>query len=116
MARGKSSVVVQAMAPNPYASARDIQPLKTTCEICERTIFTKDWPAHKNSKAHRKLEDDIKDKENAPAAGSNFTGGDWTGGESSGLNATDNWGDVGFTDGTNDGGFTSGGGATRGGL
>ena len=53
------------MASNPYQGMKVQTPLKTTCELCNRTINTRDWPMHKNSKAHRGLEQAEKDKENA---------------------------------------------------
>jgi cellular nucleic acid-binding protein len=51
--------------------------MHTTCELCNRTMPTKDWNSHKNSKKHREAE--AKDK--AAAEGNNTTsfGGDATG-------------------------------------
>lgn len=43
---------------NPYPQARDKDPDNFLCELCDRTIGSKDWSAHKNSKKHRALEDE----------------------------------------------------------
>lgn len=55
MARG---VVAQisGMASNPYPRPKDQQAINTICEICDRSIRTLDWAAHKNSKKHREAE------------------------------------------------------------
>jgi cellular nucleic acid-binding protein len=36
--------------------AKDTQPLRTTCELCDRTFPSKDWTGHKNGKAHQERE------------------------------------------------------------
>jgi cellular nucleic acid-binding protein len=61
----------------PYAALKDIQPLMTTCEVCDnRQIKTKDWTAHKNSKGHRKKEAVAgkENQDNANIASSNAWG------------------------------------------
>ncbi|KAF2246832.1 hypothetical protein BU26DRAFT_53960 [Trematosphaeria pertusa] len=121
MARGHGPVLASAMVANPYSGrARDIQPTFTICEICDRTLKTKDWGSHKNSKGHRTKEEAAKAKDNPPGgttdafgfggdAGSG-TGDSWAG---SGEATTSSWGDdAGFGNGGdfgNDGGFDSGG-------
>lgn len=67
------------MASNPYNRPKEQMPIKTLCELCNRTVNTRDWPQHKNSKAHRALEQAEKYKENAK----------------SNNNGTDSWGGVG---------------------
>lgn len=62
-------------------------PQKTLCELCGRTLNTRDWPQHKNSKAHRALEQKEKDKENTK--GNPNSGADAWGGEASGFAPTD---------------------------
>lgn len=52
------------MASNPYQGMKEQVPLKTLCELCNRTLNTRDWPVHKNSKSHRAREQTEKDKEN----------------------------------------------------
>ncbi|KAF2638431.1 hypothetical protein P280DRAFT_84186 [Massarina eburnea CBS 473.64] len=54
----------QPLAANPYAVPRTIEPAITNCVLCHRPIKTKDWSAHKNSKAHRKREDEERRAEN----------------------------------------------------
>jgi cellular nucleic acid-binding protein len=46
----------------------------TTCELCDRTMPTKDWNGHKNSKKHREAEN--KEKAANEPANQNGFGGD----------------------------------------
>jgi cellular nucleic acid-binding protein len=48
---------------NPYPAPKAVIPETTICEHCDRTLMTKDWAAHKNSKKHR--ENEIKAAETA---------------------------------------------------
>lgn len=41
----------------PYAAAKDIQGRKVTCESCDRTMTSKDWPSHERSKKHVELKE-----------------------------------------------------------
>ena len=59
---------VNAMVSNPYPKPKDVQADFTVCELCDRSIKTKDWTAHKNSKKHRAIEQAEKDKENGKTA------------------------------------------------
>jgi cellular nucleic acid-binding protein len=67
---GRTTVAVMAatMTSNPYSRPKEIAPKNTTCELCNRTMPTKDWPSHKNSKKHRQAESAEK------AAADNTTG------------------------------------------
>ena len=66
MGRGsKSGVQTLNMVANPYPQPKVIHG-KIMCETCDnRVIQSKDWPAHKNSKGHRKNEAAAKDLETA---------------------------------------------------
>lgn len=81
----------------------------TACELCDRTIFTKDWPAHKNSKKHREAE--VKDKAaNEPVQINGFGGdsGGYTADTGAGASAGDAWGGgdtFGTTSTADDGGW-----------
>lgn len=55
MARGPA-VIQSAMVSNPYPQPREHVPRWTHCELCDRTVPTKDWGTHKGSKKHRALE------------------------------------------------------------
>ncbi|KAH9863633.1 hypothetical protein J1614_009565 [Plenodomus biglobosus] len=55
MARGVMAQI-SGMASNPYPRPKDQQAINTICEICDRSIRTLDWVAHKNSKKHREAE------------------------------------------------------------
>jgi hypothetical protein len=103
MARGAVATQLSSLASNPYPRPKVQQPYVTTCELCDRSIQTKDWVSHKNSKKHREAEANEKAKTedtntngfNGDAAG--FTAD--TGGFSSGSDAfttttsnTDGWG------------------------
>jgi hypothetical protein len=44
------------MMANPYPRAKEHIPRMTLCELCNRSLPTKDWPGHKNSKKHRQAE------------------------------------------------------------
>ena len=76
------------MTSHPYNPPKDQIARLTLCELCDRTLKTQDWPAHKNSKKHRALEDADKAKENKgningtngwEGEGSNFTADDDSG-------------------------------------
>ena len=73
MGRAQVPNLHPGMASNPYRSMKEQVPLKTLCELCDRTINTRDWPMHKNSKAHRALEQAEMHKENAKASDNNVT-------------------------------------------
>ena len=47
----------------PYADAVQRTPAKTLCETCDRTIPSKDWPAHERSKKHVALKEAAKTAE-----------------------------------------------------
>jgi len=88
---------LSGMASNPYPKPKVQLPSKTTCELCNRTLPTKDWNAHKNSKKHRDAE--AKDRAKAEGTDTNGFGGDATGftADTGGNNftsttATDGWG------------------------
>ena len=101
----------------------------TTCELCERTMPTKDWTSHKNSKKHRAAE--AKEKAaNEPAKENDFggdsagftadaggVGGDtWGGGDTFGTTTSGNdaWGSGGgFDNNASSYGNTGGGGGDR---
>jgi cellular nucleic acid-binding protein len=119
------------MASNPYSRPKEIAPLNTTCELCDRTMPTKDWPSHKNSKKHRQAE--LAEKASSDnKAGINTFGADAAGftpdnGGETPSNAAaggDAWGSTGNGDSWNiSGGFTTtsssgygGGNNTRGGA
>jgi len=56
MARGTVMNQLSNMTSNPYPRPKEQQSINTFCELCERTIRTLDWSAHKNSKKHRQAE------------------------------------------------------------
>ncbi|KAF3002576.1 hypothetical protein E8E13_008099 [Curvularia kusanoi] len=64
MGRAQVHNLPPGMPSNPYHTMKERLPLKTLCETCNRTINTRDWPIHKNSKGHRANEQHQKDKEN----------------------------------------------------
>ncbi|KAF2627665.1 hypothetical protein BU25DRAFT_341387 [Macroventuria anomochaeta] len=97
------------MASNPYRSMKEQVPLRTLCELCNRTINTRDWPMHKNSKAHRALEQAGKDKENTKAKNN---GTDNWGGETSSFTPDGEF-NLASVDSGNDGWGTGGGGGNR---
>jgi len=127
MARGKGKVkgsaATTAVVSNPYPQARTIVPKNTECELCERTILTKDWSAHKNSTRHKILEE----KEANDASASDAPFADTTNGKSAAKNSTKKTSDVddgfgignltvaepawGDADATGDGGWGEGTGA-----
>lgn len=76
MGHTKVTSLPPGMASNPYNSMRQQVPLKTLCELCDRTINTRDWPQHKNSKKHRSLENAEKAKENVKVSGNDSGWGD----------------------------------------
>lgn len=55
MARGPPAIPT-TMISNPYPKPKEHIPRLTYCELCDRTLPTKDWQAHKNSKKHREAE------------------------------------------------------------
>jgi cellular nucleic acid-binding protein len=82
MARGTIVAQLSNMASNPYPRPKEHVALVTECEVCNRTMPTKDWPSHKNSKKHRQAE--AKDKEAAEGKGNNTIG---FGGDTAGFTA-----------------------------
>jgi cellular nucleic acid-binding protein len=82
MARGTIVAQLSNMASNPYPRPKEHVALVTECELCNRTMPTKDWPSHKNSKKHRQAE--AKDKETAEGKGNNTIG---FGGDTAGFTA-----------------------------
>ena len=56
MGRSSNAVLAANLIANPYPAAKDHQAINTICELCDRTIKTKDWSAHKRSKKHRENE------------------------------------------------------------
>ncbi|KAF2737166.1 hypothetical protein EJ04DRAFT_594089 [Polyplosphaeria fusca] len=71
-----------AIGSNPYPQPKDVKSCFTTCEVCDRSLMSKDWVPHKNSKKHRALEQAEKDKENGKTVGA-------------GINESNAWGDGG---------------------
>ncbi|KAL5120459.1 hypothetical protein ACEQ8H_001749 [Pleosporales sp. CAS-2024a] len=124
MARAGMTAQLSGMASNPYPAPKVQQPYVTKCELCSRTILTKDWAAHKNSKKHRGAEE--KEKEKAHGAHATGFGGDATdftaalssGGDAafpSNTASADPWGSSGNGAGTGGyGGNSSGGGGSGG--
>lgn len=78
MGRAHVLTLPPGVASNPYHQGKDKVALKTLCELCDRVLNTRDWPAHKNSKGHRGREQAETDKENEKANhyGTNTWGGD----------------------------------------
>jgi cellular nucleic acid-binding protein len=103
MARGP--VHVSNMNSNPYPRPKEQLPTHTTCELCARTMLTRDWNGHKNSKKHREVEKKLKDE--AEGVNTNNSGGDTFTAETGG------WGSetFGTTTAGNDGGWSSTGAA-----
>lgn len=93
------------MPSNPYNRPKEQIPRITVCELCDRSLNTKDWNAHKNSKKHRAAEDAEKAKENAHV---NSNGFDGFGGEASGFTPEAGF-DLPSTDSGNGGWGSSGG-------
>lgn len=87
MGRAQVLNIHPGMASNPYQGMKEQVPLKTLCELCNRTLNTRDWPVHKNSKAHRALEEKEKGKENGQARSNHYSTG-W-GGDASAMPADD---------------------------
>jgi cellular nucleic acid-binding protein len=85
MARGAIAMQLSGLASNPYPRPKEHVAMNTTCELCERTMPTKDWPSHKNSKKHRAAEA----KEKAEADGTNDIG---FGGDAVGFTAATGFG------------------------
>lgn len=115
MARTYAATV---MVSNPYPQPKEMKPIITNCEVCERQILTKDWHGHKNSKGHRKNEEAALTKENKEAndQGNDTPGDAWNaidvaGGDSNAFGDTA-WGNSGFSNTNDNGGFD--GGATSG--
>jgi hypothetical protein len=57
---------------NPYPPCKEKAPDFFECELCHRSIPSKHWPEHKNSKKHRAKEDEErrgKSKENFNSTG-----------------------------------------------
>lgn len=47
MARSAIAMHVSGMASYPYSRPKEQTPNNTTCELCDRTMRTQDWAAHK---------------------------------------------------------------------
>jgi cellular nucleic acid-binding protein len=77
MARGAPAMTT-SMASNPYPKPKEHIPRITQCELCNRELPTKDWPAHKNSKKHREAEAKERAEIEAVKNPTNF-GGDTSG-------------------------------------
>jgi cellular nucleic acid-binding protein len=106
MARSSVAMQLSGLAANPYPRPKEQMSIYTECELCKRTMLTRDWAGHKNSKKHRELE--AKDKVEAEGTtdkpwGTDFdgftgnaTGNDsFGGGDTFGTNTTisnDVWG------------------------
>ncbi|KAJ4309024.1 hypothetical protein N0V94_009119 [Neodidymelliopsis sp. IMI 364377] len=87
------------MASNPYNRPKEQIPRITLCELCDKSLNTKDWNAHKNSKKHRAAEagELAKDKTKVDSNGFDGFSGDATGfNPQAGFEVTD-------TGATNDG-------------
>jgi hypothetical protein len=50
------------MFTSPYPPAKDIQPLKVFCDVCNFALTNRDWPAHKAGKKHRNGETESRAK------------------------------------------------------
>jgi cellular nucleic acid-binding protein len=51
---------------NPYSfTPREVKSDTTECTVCERTMKTKDWSSHSQSKKHRELKQAAEDAEKA---------------------------------------------------
>lgn len=116
MARGSVAVQLSGLASNPYPRPKTQVPILTTCELCDKTMFSKDWQGHKNSKKHRKAE--AKEKAEADGTDTNGFGGDFAGftAETGGFGSTgdaftstttanDAWASSGNDSGWGSGGF-----------
>ena len=79
MARGAVAFQLSGMAANPYPRPKEQVPQLTTCELCNRTIMTRDWIAHKNSKKHRQAEAKEKGETDNANGNANGFGGDASG-------------------------------------
>lgn len=84
MARGTPAMPA-GMSSNPYPKPKEHVPRLTHCELCDRQLPTKDWPAHKNSKKHREAEA----KERGETFKSSFTFGGDANGSNEFANAND---------------------------
>ncbi|KAF1974139.1 hypothetical protein BU23DRAFT_118180 [Bimuria novae-zelandiae CBS 107.79] len=111
MARG-FDLASNSIGANPYPKPKEVVPEFTACEVCKRTIPTKNWSEHKGSKKHRKAEDEErrgKDKENFASYG----GVDGV----TSIDGADHWGggggDTWATNETDSGGAVQGGGSGR---
>ena len=103
MGRGAVLTMPLGMTSHPYPAARDTVPMYTECEICDKTLLTRDWASHKNSKKHREKETALKAGEKKPTNG--FDNGDWsTNGTDATATDTNGWGngDTSFTQPSND--------------
>jgi hypothetical protein len=61
--------MASGMVSNPYAPAKEYVAQTTLCELCNITMKTRDWAAHKNSKKHRAAEKLENEKNNPPSNG-----------------------------------------------
>lgn len=99
------------LVSNPYPAAKDHQSINTVCELCDRTIKTKDWSAHKRSRKHRELEQKEREgeaKKQALPTGDGFS--DNTSGFNNDAGTAGDWGDnAGTAGGWGDNAGTTGG-------
>lgn len=96
---------------NPYHRGKAQVGEKTRCETCDRVFMSRDWPAHQNSKGHRKKKELIDNKENRKTNTTGTNGADtWA------VNASGFTPDAGFDLGSPDSGSGNpGSGNTNGG-
>jgi cellular nucleic acid-binding protein len=91
-------LLAQGMVSHPYPMAKDTQPLRTTCELCDRTFPSKDWTGHKNGKAHQereKAEQAEETRKLAAANGDRFDTGGFTPDTGFGGGDAGSWGAAG---------------------
>jgi cellular nucleic acid-binding protein len=67
--RAPITSMASGMVSNPYAPAKEYVAQTTLCELCNITMKTRDWAAHKNSKKHRAAEKKEDEKNNPPSNG-----------------------------------------------
>lgn len=115
------SAPLNTIPANPYQPAKEVTPLNTECEPCNRIIPTKCWGEHARGKRHQKAVDAerrAKDTENAnPSNGEDFTNvggpvGETDGNEDSTWSSNVN--DADFGGGGSSGGRASSSGGGRG--
>ena len=67
--RAPIAAMASGLVSNPYAPAKEYVAQTTLCELCNITMKTRDWAAHKNSKKHRAAEKKEFEKNNPPVDG-----------------------------------------------